>query len=345
MDRFAVPETAIATFERVHAVLVTLHDFTGRIRARLKIDRGYHRHPLCHAAKARDHERACLDFDLVALHAAAPMHPSGFLQRCHAGLVEAVVPLRLNGSVVGVLNAGPRAVGDTPLPILRSMPLAAGMTLPRLPTWNVEQAQDVLEGLRQLACRLERWMDDVGVDHTVTARDRRSRILHVIDHGSRRHLTLADLASELGLSVDRTGHVVRQEFGMPFLDLLAKHRLERAAALLGHSDLPIATIALHCGFGDLSGFHRRFRAHFEITPARYRTRTRHGDFDQGTPPATIPARPSGDSDDQHETGGDDCADRDDRSHRDHGAVDSQQRPLHRQPTTAAAPLRRVRRRG
>lgn len=271
MDRFAIPETAIAAFERVHGVLVTLHDLHGRIRPRLAVDRSYHRHPLCHAAKARDNERTCLDFDMVTLHAIAPLHGDGFLQRCHAGLVEAVVPLRLKGEVVGVLNAGPRREGG--LAPLLGRTASSGAT-PDLPTWSAAQAQDVLECLRQLACRLERWLEATGDDRSVTCRDRRSRILHFIDHHSRQPVTLGALARELGLGVDRAGHVVSEEFGMPFLDLLARHRLERAAALLVHSDLPVAEVALHCGFGDLSGFHRRFRARFALTPSRYRERER-----------------------------------------------------------------------
>ena len=269
MDLLSVPEIAISAFERVHDVLVTVHDFSGRIRARLTVNRGFHRHPLCHAAKARDHERACLAFDLVALHAAAPLHPQGFLQRCHAGLVEAVAPVRVGGEVVAILNAGPRAAeGD--LNILRSAPLTPGLRRPTLPRWTSDQAELVLESLRQLAARLERWLEEIGTDTSTRASDRRSQILHAVAHGAPRGLTLGHLADRLGLSIDRTGHVVREEFGVTFSELVASHRLERAAALLRHSDLPIATIALNSGFGDVSSFHRRFKARFGTTPRGFR---------------------------------------------------------------------------
>ena len=66
------------------------------------------------------------------------------------------------------------------------------------------------------------------------------------------------------------GHVVREEFGVTFSELITSHRLERAAALLKHSDLPIATIALNSGFGDVSSFHRRFKARFGTTPRAFR---------------------------------------------------------------------------
>jgi AraC-like DNA-binding protein len=268
MDLLSVPETAISTFEHVHDVLVTVHDFTGRIRPRLAVNRSYHRHPLCHAAKARDHERACLAFDLVGLHAAAPLHPHGFLQRCHAGLVEAIATVRLGGEVVAILNAGPRSA-DGELPILRSAPLPAGVRRPALPRWNAEQGERVLESLRQLAARLERWLEEIGSD-TTRVSDRRSQILHAVAHGAPKGLTLGQLADRLGLSIDRTGHVVREEFGVTFSELVANHRLERAAELLTHSDLPIATIALNSGFGDVSSFHRRFKARYGTTPRAFR---------------------------------------------------------------------------
>jgi AraC-like DNA-binding protein len=269
MDTLSVPEQAISAFERVHEVLVTVHDFSGRIKQRLAINRTFHRHPLCHAAKARDHERGCLAFDLVALHAQAPLHPQGFLQRCHAGLVEAVVPLRVDGEVMGIVMAGVRAQGEE-LPLTRSLPQAPDIAAPRLPTWTKDQALTVLECLRQLAARLEVWLASTDGDGVVGASDRRSTILHVISHGAPKGVTLPQLAARLGLSADRTGHVVREEFGITFLDLVNQHRLERAAALLKHSDLPIATIALNSGFGDVSTFHRRFRAQFKMTPRAFR---------------------------------------------------------------------------
>ena len=270
MDLLSVPETAIATFERVHDVLVTVHDFSGRIRPRLAINRGFHRHPLCHAAKARDHERGCLAFDLVALHAAAPLHPQGFLQRCHAGLVEVVAPVRVNGEVVAIVMAGVRSHGGHELPLTRSLPQAPDIAKPNLPAWTSDQALTVLECLRQLAARLERWLADTTGDGAAGVSDRRSTIMHVISHGAPKGVTLPQLAKRLGLSVDRTGHVVREEFGVTFLSLVNQHRLERDAALLKHSDMSITAIALNSGFGDVSTFHRRFRTHFKLTPRVFR---------------------------------------------------------------------------
>jgi AraC-like DNA-binding protein len=269
-DALSIPELAIATFERVHDTLVTIHDFSGRIIQRLEVNRSFHRHPLCHAAKARDNQRACLSFDLVSLHAIVPLHPHGFMQRCHAGLVEAVAPVRLRGEVMAILNAGPRTLSDEDTPLQRSQALTPGVAQPKLPTWSPSEADNVLESLRQLAARLERWLDSNEADKISNTSDRRSRILHIISHQAPKGVTLTFLAKRLGLSVDRTGHVVREEFGITFLELVNQHRLERAAALLKHSDLAISAIALNSGFGDVSTFHRRFRAQFSITPRQYR---------------------------------------------------------------------------
>ena len=267
MDPLNVPETAIAAFERVHGILVTVHDYHGRLQARLAVNRAARRHPLCHAAKALDGERRCVDFDMVSLHAIAPLHPQGFIQRCHAGLVEVMVPLRYQGEVVGVLNAGPRRCDDATTNFGRAV---STNVRPDLPTWTAQQAQDVLESLRQLVARLERWLLETSGDRTVGVRDRRTIIITFINRRANQPITLGQLAKELGLSVDRAGHVVREAFGISFLELVAHHRLERAAELLRHSDLPLVTVSLTCGFGDLSGFHRRFRARFGMTPAAFR---------------------------------------------------------------------------
>lgn len=48
---------------------------------------------------------------------------------------------------------------------------------------------------------------------------------------------------------------------------IRRARLEQAKALLvEHPDRPIVTVAVQCGFGSESGFHRAFRAEFGTTP-------------------------------------------------------------------------------
>ena len=269
-DHLSVPEAAIAAFEQAHDLFISVHDFSGRINRRLAVNRSAHRHPVCQVAKARDNNRACLEFDSIGLHTAAPLHPNGLIQRCHAGITELIVPVRMSDKVVAILYAGARQLDDPNFPLQRSRAQAPDLPIPDLQKWSNQTANTMLELLRQLGARLERWLQNVGIDPTAATPDRRTQILHYIANNAHLDISLAKLAKKLSLSPHRTSHAVREEFGYSYLTLVMQFRLERAASLLTHSDMAISQIALSCGFGDVSTFHRHFRKHFKVTPRQYR---------------------------------------------------------------------------
>jgi AraC-like DNA-binding protein len=163
-----------------------------------------------------------------------------------------------------------RIIDDPTFPYQRSRPQAPDLPIPKIAAWSSEAAHTMLELLRQLGARLERWLSTVGIDSNAAAMDRRSRILHFIALHAHQGITLASLAKGLSLSTNRTSHVVREEFGLTYLTLVKQYRLERAASLLTHSNMAISDIALSSGFGDVSNFHRKFREHFKVTPRQFR---------------------------------------------------------------------------
>lgn len=267
----AIPLAACDAFERLHGVTVALHDPAGRFCTALPFARLRHRHPACAAVKTAGHERACVAFDMEAVHAECLRRPDGFLKVCHGGLLEAVVPRVVAGALRWALFAGPwrddgRAVA------LRSRG-AIAVRAPAPPP--ATRAADLLEALRALAARLAEWEratapSPLPAQVLAAGMTRRQAVeafladRHVDDVG------LDDLADALGLSPSRTSHLVSELFGRPWAALLAERRGEAAAALLRHTDLPVAQVALRSGHGDLSHFHAAFRARFGITPAAYR---------------------------------------------------------------------------
>lgn len=85
---------------------------------------------------------------------------------------------------------------------------------------------------------------------------------------------VADLASQVGLSVARVHALFRRHAGTTPGDYLLRARLERGAAMLAASDRPIADIALDCGFSEHSAFTRAFRRVRGTSPSGYRRRVR-----------------------------------------------------------------------
>lgn len=78
------------------------------------------------------------------------------------------------------------------------------------------------------------------------------------------------LASLCGLSVTQLDRRMRRVFQISTAAFIRKARIEHAAHLLGTTLLPIAEIALACGYGDQSALTRQFRASVGLPPAAFR---------------------------------------------------------------------------
>ena len=276
-------ERAIAAFERLHRLTVTVHDLRGDLWHHLAPERLSHRHPLCRAVKNQAHARRCEAFELESLRAQLARSGLGRVHVCHAGLVEWVVPVRSERGLDWVLFAGPRRAGQ--LAALRdSQPATTGVWPARtdLPALVADaEAADLLEALSALAARLDQpRRERPRSERTIRLRvagdgeaHRAARISRFIAQHHARDIRLADLAVELNLTADRTGREVRRLLGRGFPALIAEARLHAAATLLRTTALPVLDIGLRSGFNDASHFHASFRRRFGVTPAAWRSAT------------------------------------------------------------------------
>ncbi|WP_046710072.1 helix-turn-helix transcriptional regulator, partial [Streptomyces europaeiscabiei] len=85
--------------------------------------------------------------------------------------------------------------------------------------------------------------------------------------------SLADLATDLGLSRYQLLRAFRTTMGMPPYAWLAQHRVSRARGLLEAGARP-AEVAGQVGFADQAHMTRWFRRVLGVTPAAYRTSVR-----------------------------------------------------------------------
>lgn len=88
-------------------------------------------------------------------------------------------------------------------------------------------------------------------------------------------LLLRDVAEHVGLSPFHFLRVFRAVFGVTPHRYLVQTRVERAAARLVETDVPVTELAFEVGFGDLSNFVRTFHRLVGLSPGRYRRRHRH----------------------------------------------------------------------
>jgi AraC-like DNA-binding protein len=106
------------------------------------------------------------------------------------------------------------------------------------------------------------------------ARDERriTQAVRRIERSACEDLSLATLADEAAMSPYHFLRVFRQVVGMSPHQFTLRTRLQRAALRLARTTDPVATIALECGFGDVSTFNRRFRRVMGANPLAFRAR-------------------------------------------------------------------------
>lgn len=83
-------------------------------------------------------------------------------------------------------------------------------------------------------------------------------------------VTVERIAAHVGLERSYLYRLFREQVGCSPSRYLRQFRLERAAALLRESELPIAEIGLQVGFADLSHFYRAFSEKYKTSPKRFR---------------------------------------------------------------------------
>lgn len=81
---------------------------------------------------------------------------------------------------------------------------------------------------------------------------------------------LAELAEIACLSLSQYKTLFKQQTGVSTSQYLLKLRMQKARALLAHTDYPIGIIAEHVGYQDLSAFSRRFSDYFGQSPRHFR---------------------------------------------------------------------------
>lgn len=271
-------DRAIAAFESTTRLCVTVHDLDGRLAPFVPAARQVHGQRLCQMVKQSAEGWRCYEFEVTRLRADWARWPDGRVHRCHAGLVEWMVPMAWDGRLLGVLFAGQVRSAGGSCDLVQLSSSAAKRWAGRVVTRRVDRdhAQRILEQLRQLAARLVLWVLRSGataVDGRAAVSRRAQVEAFVRDRHTQPGLAVADLAAVLHLSESRTSHLVRELFGRGFVQLITAARVGHACDLLRHSAMPVLQVGQAAGFTDPAHFHRVFKKHLRQTPRRYREAT------------------------------------------------------------------------
>lgn len=99
---------------------------------------------------------------------------------------------------------------------------------------------------------------------------RLARVIDFIDSRLDDEIHLCDLADVAGLSAFHFSRVFKLATGQTPYHFVGSRRLDRARTLLMNGDLPLAELALACGFASQSHFTAAFTKAIGMPPGRYR---------------------------------------------------------------------------
>jgi AraC-like DNA-binding protein len=100
--------------------------------------------------------------------------------------------------------------------------------------------------------------------------DKRIRaVLLCIEQTLSENITISGLAKIAYLSDTQFKKVFREQTGQTAIQYVTQKRMEKAKALLQHTDYSIQMIAENVGYSDVSAFSRRFSHCFGLTPTQF----------------------------------------------------------------------------
>jgi AraC-like DNA-binding protein len=99
-------------------------------------------------------------------------------------------------------------------------------------------------------------------------------------------ISLKEIAAAAGLSAPYFSSIFKEEMGENLSNYLNRLRVERAAALLTESDLPLNEIARACGFEDQSWFSKIFKSYTGVSPGKYQIGNYRTEQGEGSLPAS-----------------------------------------------------------
>ncbi|WP_394830700.1 AraC family transcriptional regulator [Pendulispora rubella] len=109
--------------------------------------------------------------------------------------------------------------------------------------------------------------------HDGSAQRMPERLRRAVDFIHRHYagpIRVADIAAAASLGASQMHALFRSVYGMTPMDYVAERRLDGAERLLAERALPIAEIALRCGYADQASLTRAMRARRGTTPGAFR---------------------------------------------------------------------------
>lgn len=214
----------------------------------------------------------CAASDRLSFRKAGSEHRL-MIYHCHAGLIEATMPLVDGHVVIGYLMFGQisgdgsiRALAERLSGKLSEYDIAADFDymdgIPLKNDGEIQAAAKIME-----ACTLYALLNQA---ISLKKMNFTRRLQEYLNENIASQLDSQKIADALGISRTRLYQQCQQYLGMGVAEYVKKLRIERGQQLLAETALHVSEIAYRTGFGDYNYFCRVFRTETGMSPKKYR---------------------------------------------------------------------------
>ncbi len=267
-------ESAIAAFEKVQGVSVTIIDNQGIFHTPAGLAvfsywrQSHKKNEMCARGFC---DKRCIDHCRYKMNRIFEHDHSPRIETCWKGVTELVTPLYRGDKHLGMFYAGTWRFPDSfPPDELGGKFQTDFMALPVLTDGTADNLLQVIEVFAKgVMSELEQIMELV-----VPRSERAEVIASYIRDNATVGITLGDLAGSLELSRSRTSFLLKKYFDSTFSDLIHRERINRARTLLVGNDDTVAEISHRLGYTDEYHFNKVFRRIAGMPPGKFRKKYR-----------------------------------------------------------------------
>jgi AraC-like DNA-binding protein len=216
---------------------------------------------------------ACRICDRMACERARKLR-APHIYECHAGIMEAITPIALEGGVLGyVIFAHMLPEENLGTSIEKICYLCSKYNLP---ADKVKEAAKELKTYSNKKIMASIRLLDASASYLQVKKlaswkkeDISRQLLLFIDNNLDRKITSEDICRHFYISRTKLYLIAMQSFGMSISRIILNRKIEKAKELLVNKELPEATIADELGF-DYNYFCKVFKKETSLTPLQYR---------------------------------------------------------------------------
>lgn len=272
-------QTLIECIEKNTSAHVCIHDVSGILQNdMLAVSEKNHMHysPVCNIAKTTDKGfRLCFACKGLSIKKAID-GASAYMGTCPLGLTEIALPVFINDKPVciiyiGNLNCDSAAMAAKVKRVCRLTGVDENLLLNALPpeisvseAEHFVQAAGVVKNYISLVCASY----DLSADHRMHWAVK--AMCDYADQYYQKTLSIGTLAKIYYMNENYLGRLFKKHMGKSFSAYLNDIRIKRACHMLRHTDNTVISIALECGFNNVTYFNKVFKKSTGYTPGEYK---------------------------------------------------------------------------